>query len=64
LLKRGRIGRAFLLLAFSFHLVTYASITIIFLPHVMCLLAFLPLERLDPAAWLSSRREASAPATT
>jgi hypothetical protein len=64
LLKRGRIGRAFLLLAFSFHLVTYASITIIFLPHVMCLLAFLPLERLDPAAWLSSRREASVPATT
>jgi hypothetical protein len=64
LLKRGRIGQMFLLLAFSFHLVTYASITIIFLPHVMCLLAFLPLERLDPRGWLASRRRAPAPAAT
>ncbi len=31
---------------FGFHAVTYAMITIIFLPHVLCLLAFLPLERL------------------
>lgn len=46
LLVRGRIGRAFLVGAFGFHLLTYASITIIFLPHVMCLLTFLPLEQL------------------
>lgn len=38
----------------SFHLVTYATISIIFLPHVVCLAAFLPLERLVPA-----RRSAS-----
>jgi hypothetical protein len=30
----------------SFHAVTYAMITIVFLPHVLSLLAFLPLERL------------------
>ena len=30
----------------SFHVVTYSMITIIFLPHVVCLAAFLPLERL------------------
>ncbi|MDX6225226.1 MAG: hypothetical protein QOE64_1602 [Frankiales bacterium] len=30
----------------AFHVVTFAAITISFLPHVMCLLAFLPLERL------------------
>ena len=37
----------------SFHAVTYAMITIVFLPHILCLTAFLPLERLCPA-----RREA------
>jgi hypothetical protein len=31
----------------AFHLVTFATVTIIFLPHVVCLAAFLPLERLD-----------------
>lgn len=51
MLVRGRTGRLFLIAALIFHLVTYASVTIIFLPHVFCLLAFLPLERL-----LRSRR--------
>ena len=46
MLVRGRIGRVFLLGAIGLHVVTYATITISFLPHVMCLLAFLPLERL------------------
>jgi hypothetical protein len=32
----------------AFHAVTYAMITIIFLPHILCLTAFLPLERLLP----------------
>ena len=32
-----------------FHLMTYAMITIIFLPHVVCLASFLPLEKLVPA---------------
>jgi hypothetical protein len=59
LLVKGRIGRTFLLAAVAFHLMTYATITIIFLPHVMCLLAFAPLERLDPKDWLTSRRSAA-----
>lgn len=46
LLVPGRTGRWFLVGALLFHLGTFATITIIFLPHVMCLLAFLPLERL------------------
>ncbi|HVE99208.1 MAG TPA: HTTM domain-containing protein [Mycobacteriales bacterium] len=46
LLVRGRVGHAMVALCIAFHLVTFATITIIFLPHVMCLLAFLPLERL------------------
>jgi hypothetical protein len=32
------------------------TISIIFLPHVVCLLAFLPLERLGRAPALSFRR--------
>lgn len=65
LLVRGRVGRMFLVAALSFHLVTYATITIIFLPHVMCLLAFLPLERVRPAeiwAALGERRLRREPA--
>ena len=44
LLVPGRWGRRMLVVAVAFHLVTFASLTIIFLPHVMCLLAFVPLE--------------------
>jgi hypothetical protein len=46
LLLGGRIGVLMLFGAFIFHLATYATITIIFLPHIVCLLIFLPLERL------------------
>ena len=54
MLLRGRIGRLFLAGAVLLHAVTYATITISFLPHVMCLLAFLPLERVA-AAWCARR---------
>jgi hypothetical protein len=67
MLVRGRVGRVFLAGAVALHVVTYATITISFLPHVMCLLAFLPLERL-PLLW-SARRgrsgtEAALPASS
>lgn len=48
--------RAFLWSAVIFHAATYATITISFLPHVLCLLAWAPLERL----W-SSETGAAAP---
>ena len=48
LLVRGRLGRIFLIVAVAFHLITYLTIRIVFLPHVICLLAFVPLERLKP----------------
>ncbi len=57
LLLRGRLGRGLVIFCVMFHLVTFATITIIFLPHVMCLLFFLPLERLRLPAAL--RRAAS-----
>lgn len=60
LLVRGRVGYIFLGLAVLFHVVTFLTISIIFLPHVMCLLAFVPLERLGRAPALSLRRTAVA----
>ena len=60
LLVRGRAGRIFLMVALVFHAVTYATIGIIFLPHVMCLLSFVELERLDPRGLLRTRRDRSA----
>jgi hypothetical protein len=47
LLAPGRPSRAMLWGAGVFHLVTWAALKITFLPHVICLLAFLPLERLS-----------------
>ena len=55
LLVRGRVGYSFLTLALLFHVVTFLTISIIFLPHVVCLLAFLPLERLGRAPAQSFR---------
>ncbi len=46
LVLRGRARATMLWLLLAFHLVTFATITILFLPHVICLLAFVPLERL------------------
>lgn len=42
---KGRWRAAFIGFWLSFHLVTYLSITIHFLPTLVCWLAFLPLER-------------------
>jgi hypothetical protein len=47
MLLRNKVGYGYVAAAFAFHLVTFATISIIFFPQVMCLLAFLPLERLD-----------------
>lgn len=49
LLVPGRVGRAMLTICLSFHAITFATISIVFLPHIVCLLAFLPLEKLAPS---------------
>lgn len=46
LLLRGRIGRWMLLGFVGFHAVTFACLTIAFWPHLVTLLAFVPLEGL------------------
>ncbi|GAA2360722.1 HTTM domain-containing protein [Nonomuraea africana] len=45
LFTRGRVLYAGVAFFALFHLMTWAAITIHFLPHVICLLVFLPLER-------------------
>ena len=52
LLAPGRLGRRFLVAATAFHVITFATISIIFLPHVICLLSFVRLERLRVPGWL------------
>ena len=47
-------------LFYSFHLVSFVTITISFLPHLVAMTSFLPLERVRPVVWarrLASRRE-------
>ncbi|GAA2706251.1 HTTM domain-containing protein [Micromonospora olivasterospora] len=44
---------------YSFHLVTFAAITISFAPHLVAMTSFLPLERVRPLRWarrLTGRR--------
>lgn len=52
---RGRGRHAFLALLGGFHLMTAYLLHIHFLPLVVCLAAFLPLERIRP--WATRRRE-------
>ncbi len=59
LLLWERARKWMLVAAFGFHAVTYSTIGIIFLPHVVCLLTFLPLERL-PGRFKGRLRPASA----
>lgn len=40
---------------YGFHVMTYSAITIIFLPHLVALTAFLPMEKLRPVHWLRDR---------
>jgi hypothetical protein len=54
LVLRGRWRYGFVAVLMGFHLSTYLTIKIHFLPLVVCLLAFLPLERLLPSATLST----------
>jgi len=48
---------------YSFHVATFATITISFAPHLAALAGFLPLEKLRPLEWVR-RRLGRAPAST
>jgi len=48
---------------YSFHLATFATITISFAPHLAAMTSFLPLERVRPVEWVR-RRAGRTPAPT
>jgi hypothetical protein len=62
MLLRNKIGYAFVAAAILFHLMTYSTISIIFFPQVMCLFAFLPLERIEPRKLFSRSTARAEPA--
>ena len=64
LLAPGRIGRRFLGAAVAFHVVTFAAISIIFLPHIVCLFSFVKLEKLSPWSMRRGRALGRAPSRT
>jgi hypothetical protein len=61
LLRTGRTQRIGVAVAAGFHLATFVGVRIIFLPHLVCLPAFLPLERLG---WRGRRTAADHPPPT
>ncbi|MFV2020790.1 MFS transporter permease [Micromonospora sp. LOL_023] len=56
-LTRGRLRYAVIGFFYSFHLLSFATISISFAPHLVAMGAFLPLERVRPVVW--ARRVAS-----
>jgi len=40
---------------YTFHLMTFATITISFMPHLIAMTSFLPLEKVRPVVWLRRR---------
>jgi hypothetical protein len=48
---RGRLRYAAVGFFYSFHLVTFAMITISFAPHLAAMASFLPLEKVRPVRW-------------
>jgi hypothetical protein len=49
---RGRWRYAAVGFFYSFHVVSFATITISFMPHMAAMTSFLPLERVRPIGWL------------
>ncbi|MEV0716039.1 MFS transporter permease [Asanoa sp. NPDC050611] len=49
---RGRHRYAAIAFFYSFHLLSFATISISFAPHLVAMTSFLPLERVRPIEWL------------
>jgi hypothetical protein len=62
LFLRGRFVYLAVAAMLTFHLLSEATITISFLPHVLCIGAFLPLERIGARGWRWSARLGRRPA--
>jgi hypothetical protein len=62
-LLHGRARSAMIASFYAFHAVTYAAITISFMPHQVAMASFLPLERVRPIVWVRRRLAGSATGT-
>jgi hypothetical protein len=62
LLVPGRVGRAYLVGAYGFHLMNLLTIGIAFWPQLVCLLAFTPLERFRLPSWARAPGARASPA--
>nr|WP_233606368.1 MFS transporter permease [Micromonospora sp. Llam0] len=51
-LTRGRLRYAVVGFFYSFHLLSFATISISFAPHLVAMGAFLPLEKVRPVVWV------------
>ncbi|MDG4823195.1 MFS transporter permease [Asanoa sp. WMMD1127] len=49
---RGRYRYAAIAFFYSFHVLSFATISISFAPHLVAMTSFLPLERVRPLVWL------------
>jgi hypothetical protein len=54
-LLRGRARYLGVAAVYGFHAMTFAMVTISFMPQLVALAAFLPLEKVRPVAWLRTR---------
>lgn len=63
LFVKARWQYAFTVCFYAFHLMVYLSVRIIFLPHLIALATFLPLEKVRPIVWAKAgvRRLTSRP---
>ncbi|GIF64342.1 hypothetical protein Ais01nite_23770 [Asanoa ishikariensis] len=52
---RGRYRYAAIAFFYSFHVLSFATISISFAPHLIAMTSFLPLERVRPIEWLRRR---------
>jgi hypothetical protein len=50
-LTRGRLRYAIIGFFYSFHVMSFATISISFAPHLVAMAAFLPLEKVRPVVW-------------
>ena len=55
LTRSDRARYAVVAVMLAFHLMTFGALTIIFVPHLVAITAFLPLERVRPVLWARSR---------
>jgi len=64
-LLRGRWYYLQVALMYAFHALVFAAVTISFVPHLVAMASFLPLERVRPACWVArllTRRRTTVPA--